>query len=173
MWRRLPPNRPFPETLRLRPGPVDARRAASSPRQEPAPAAIGHNTRRTPSLRAISAACTGPAPPVATMVKRRGWRTFSAMCILAAPAIVSLTILAMPQAVAVSRATGDPPSRRTRSRPRTHPAPCGRRGSTRRRDSRASRSASVTVALFRRCHSRPAPAPRRHCPARPSAGRDR
>src|SRR3954471_7089929 len=72
----------FRDELRLGVRLIDARRrgehaearagAQSSRRPERAPAAIGTMTRGMRSLRATSTACTGPAPPVATIVNSRG-----------------------------------------------------------------------------------------------------
>ena len=71
---------------------VNIMEVESLKRIEPTPEAIGHNTRGTRSRRATSTACTGPAPPVATMVNCRASRPRSAICVRAAAAMFSLTM---------------------------------------------------------------------------------
>ena len=95
--------------------------AASRPRHEPAPAAIVASTRGIWSLRATSTTCTGPAPPVATIVNSRGSWPFSAMWMRAAAAMFSFTMSQMPHATSVAesfelsrRASEAPPRARSR-----------------------------------------------------------
>ncbi len=65
--------------------------ATRKPRADAAPEAGGTMTSRMPRMRATRAAWAGPAPPKATMAKRRGSHPFSTMWTRAAPAMLSDT----------------------------------------------------------------------------------